>query len=237
VRIHAVVDPVATPVSGDPQRLQQVFWNLLSNAIKFTRAGGRIEVLLQRVNSHLEASIADTGIGIASEFLPHVFDRFRQADASTTRSHAGLGLGLAIVKQLVELHGGSVFAKSPGAGKGATFSVVIPVAAVREQNFDLSRREAEGIDEHRPVPALHGITVLIVDDDGDSRTMVAKTLEKAGATVSTADSADAALKVIDKSSPHVLVSDIGMPGKNGYALLEQLRARPATGAARYLPRH
>ncbi|HZJ15159.1 MAG TPA: ATP-binding protein, partial [Chthoniobacteraceae bacterium] len=226
VRIHAVVDPVATPVSGDPQRLQQVFWNLLSNAIKFTARGGRIEVLLQRVNSHLEASIADTGIGIASEFLPHVFDRFRQADASTTRSHAGLGLGLAIVKQLVELHGGSVFAKSPGAGKGATFSVVIPVAAVREQNFDLSRREAEGIDEHRPVPALHGITVLIVDDDGDSRTMVAKTLEKAGATVSTADSADAALKVIDKRSPHVLVSDIGMPGKNGYALLEQLRARP-----------
>ena len=228
VKIHAVIDPVATPISGDPQRMQQVFWNLLSNAIKFTPRGGRIEVLLQRVNSHLEANIADTGIGIATDFLPHVFDRFRQADASTVRSHGGLGLGLAIVKHLVELHGGHVLAKSPGPGKGATFSVVVPLAAVSEQSFTSSRREGQGIDGHdRPLPALHGITVLVVDDDEDSRTLVARTLEKAGAKVRTAGSADEALKVLDESRPHVLVSDIGMPEKNGYALLEELRARPA----------
>jgi CheY-like chemotaxis protein len=226
VKIHAVLDPVATPISGDPQRMQQVFWNLLINAIKFTPRGGRIDVLLQRVNSHLEASIADTGIGIASDFLPHVFDRFRQADASTIRSHGGIGLGLAIVKHLVELHGGNVFAKSLGTGKGATFSVAVPLAAVTEQNFASSRREGQGIDA-RPVPALHGIAVLVVDDDADSRTMVARTLQKAGANVSIAGSADEALKALDGSLPHVLVSDIGMPGKNGYALLEQLRARPA----------
>ncbi|HEV7868281.1 MAG TPA: PAS domain S-box protein [Chthoniobacteraceae bacterium] len=228
IRLHSVIDPVAAPVSGDPQRIQQVFWNLLSNAIKFTPRGGRIEVLLQRVNSHLQASIADTGIGIASDFLPHVFDRFRQADASTTRTHGGLGLGLAIVKQLVELHGGSVFAKSPGLGKGATFSVVLPLAAVAEPSFASSPRDVQGNEANqRPMAALNGITVLVVDDDNDSRAMVAKTLEKAGASVSTASSADEALRTLDESLPQVLVSDIGMPEKNGYALLEELRARPA----------
>ncbi|MEO7932355.1 MAG: ATP-binding protein [Chthoniobacterales bacterium] len=228
VKLHAVIDAVASPISGDPQRLQQVFWNLLSNAIKFTPRGGRIEVLLQRVDSHIEASITDTGIGIASEFLPHVFDRFRQADASTTRSHGGLGLGLAIVKQLVELHGGSVSAKSPGSNKGATFAVVVPLAAVTEARFESGGRgERGGNAGGRPLAALHGITVLVVDDDEDSRTMVAKTLEKAGANVTTAGSADEALKAVDEKLPHVLVSDIGMPEKNGYTLLEELRSRPA----------
>lgn len=228
VRLHAVLDPLATPVTGDPHRMQQVFWNLLTNAIKFTPKGGRIEVLLQRVNSHLEASITDTGIGIASDFLPHVFDRFRQADASTVRSHGGLGLGLAIVKHLVELHGGSVFAKSQGVGKGATFSVVVPLAAVAEPRQGAARGDGRGSDaERRPLPALHGITVLTVDDDEDSRAMIAKTLEKAGAEVRAAGGVDEALRLLDESQPHVLVSDIGMPGKDGYALLEELRARPA----------
>lgn len=228
VKIHSVVDPLGTPISGDPQRMQQVFWNLLSNAIKFTPRGGRIEVLLQRINSHLEVSISDTGIGISGDFLPHVFDRFRQADATTTRSHSGLGLGLAIVKQLVELHGGSVVAKSAGLEKGATFSVVVPRAAVAEASFASSRHHERSIQrEAPPAPALEGIAVLVVDDDEDSRAMVAKTLEKAGAGVSTAGGADEALNALDSTLPQVLVSDIGMPGKDGYALLEELRSRPA----------
>jgi PAS domain S-box-containing protein len=228
VKIHALLDSVSAPVSADPQRMQQVFWNLLINAIKFTPRGGRIDVTLQRVNSHLEVSIADTGVGIASDFLPHVFDRFRQADASTVRTQGGLGLGLAIVKHLVELHGGSVFAKSAGPGRGATFSVIVPRAAVIEPSRAPSRPNEGGSDlQQRLVPALDGITVLVVDDDEDSRTMVARTLQKEGAETSTAGSADEALRALDKSIPHVLVSDIGMPGKDGYALLEQVRARPA----------
>ena len=127
IRLQAMLDPQAGPVSGDPNRLQQVFWNLLSNAIKFTPKGGRVQVVLERVNSHLEVSVSDTGEGIAPEFLPHVFDRFRQADASTTRRHGGLGLGLAIVKQLVELHGGTVRVKSGGPGQGTTFIVALPL--------------------------------------------------------------------------------------------------------------
>jgi PAS domain S-box-containing protein len=225
VKVHSVIDPLGTPVSGDPQRMQQVFWNLLSNAIKFTPRGGRIEVLLQRVNSHLEVSVTDTGIGIASDFLPHVFDRFRQADASTTRNHGGLGLGLAIVKQLVELHGGNVFAKSAGIDKGATFSVMVPRAAVSQQTSVPARREGGAGRSERPIPALDGISILVVDDDDDSRVMVAKTLEKAGGRVTKAGSADEALRAVDAELPDVIVSDIGMPGKDGYALLEELRSR------------
>jgi signal transduction histidine kinase/CheY-like chemotaxis protein len=225
VKLHAMVAQGATPVSGDPQRLQQVFWNLFINAIKFTPRGGRIEVVLQRVNSHLEVSVADTGIGIASDFLPNVFDRFRQADASNVRSQGGLGLGLSIVKHLVELHGGKVFGKSPGPGQGATFSVIIPLAAVTEQRYT---RDDEGVNvQSRPLPALHGISVLVVDDDQDSRVMVARTLEKAGAKVRLAGGVDEALEALDACLPDVLVSDIGMPEKNGYALIEELRARPA----------
>jgi PAS domain S-box-containing protein len=225
LKLHSVIDPLGTPVSGDPQRMQQVFWNLLSNAIKFTPRGGRIEVLLQRVNSHLEVSVTDTGIGIASDFLPHVFDRFRQADASTTRNHGGLGLGLAIVKQLVELHGGNVFAKSAGIDKGATFSVMVPRAAVSPQTSGPTRRDGRGERSERAIPALDGISILVVDDDEDSRVMVAKTLEKAGGRVTKAGGADEALRAVDAELPDVVVSDIGMPGKDGYSLLEELRSR------------
>ncbi len=227
VKLHALVHQGNTPVLGDPHRMQQVFWNLLINAIKFTPRGGRIDVVLQRVNSHLEVSITDSGIGIAGDFLPNVFDRFRQADSSNVRKQGGLGLGLSIVKHLMELHGGSVFAKSPGVGEGATFSIIIPLAAVNEQRFEPSRREAGGPDAStRTVPSLNQITVLVVDDDQDSRRMVGKTLEKAGATVWTAGGVDEALEALSRNLPDVLVSDIGMPGKNGYALLEELRARP-----------
>ncbi|MGV3533329.1 MAG: PAS domain-containing hybrid sensor histidine kinase/response regulator [Chthoniobacteraceae bacterium] len=228
IKLRAMIDPVGTLVAGDPQRMQQVFWNLLTNAIKFTPKGGTVDVFLQRVNSHLEASITDTGCGIESDFLPYVFERFRQGDASTARKHGGLGLGLAIVKHLVELHGGTVFAKSSGPGKGATFSIMVPLAAVSEHSSQFSSRPGQKMDgQKRPLPALEGIAVLVVDDDNDSRLMVAKTLERAGASVSMAPGVDAALDALEKSLPDVLVSDIGMPGKDGFTLLEELRTRPA----------
>src|SRR5262249_22166950 len=136
IRIHKVLDSLAGPVTADAARLQQVFWNLLANAVKFTPRGGRVQVLLERVNSHVEVSVIDTGIGIKPEFLPHVFDRFRQADGSTTRRHAGLGLGLAIVKQLVEMHGGTIRAKSPGEGQGATFTLTLPIVVVHPERSE-----------------------------------------------------------------------------------------------------
>src|SRR3954447_4066158 len=164
IRLHKVLDPSAGPVSGDPNRLQQVVWNLLSNAIKFTSKGGRVEVLLERVNSHVEITVSDTGQGISPDFLPFVFDRFRQADSSTTRHQGGLGLGLAIVKQLVELHGGHIYAKSPGEGQGATFSVVLPLAVARrrrdERRDSNLRPSAPGVDFERI--SLKGKKILVI---------------------------------------------------------------------------
>lgn len=228
IRLHAILDPVCKPVSGDPQRLQQVFWNLLSNAVKFTPRGGRIDVVMQRVNSHLEVSVTDNGTGITPEFLPHVFDRFRQADASTTRNYGGLGLGLAIVKHLVEMHGGTVAAKSPGPDLGATFAIVLPVSALSDNAPDLGSGETRRSDDRPKLPALSEISVLVVDDDEDSRLLIAKTLTKAGASVRAAKSVDEALQLVAEQCPHVLVSDVGMPGKNGYELIETLRSRPAS---------
>lgn len=238
IRVHSVLDPLSKPVSGDPQRLQQVFWNLFSNAIKFTPKGGRIEVLLKEVNSHLEVSVADTGKGISGEFLPYVFDRFRQADASTTRSDGGLGLGLAIVKHLVELHGGSVQAASSGPGLGSTFRVILPVAAVYIWPSDNSPETS--LDDVRNVlrqpkptiPQLPGVSVLVVDDDEDSRQLIARTLTKSGASVCTASGVDEGLRRISESIPDVIVSDVGMPGKNGYTFLEDLRTRSADHGGR-----
>ncbi len=231
IRVRAVLDGVSRPVAGDPHRLQQIFWNLLTNAVKFTPQDGRIEVLLQRANSHLEVSVTDTGCGISSDFLPHVFDRFRQADASVTRRQGGLGLGLAIVKHLVELHGGTVAARSPGTDQGATFEVVLPIATVRDDGHP-----GIVLEDHKPmeviVPTLQGIAVLVVDDDADSRTLVAKTLQKAGAAVRTAPSVEEGLKRIDEALPDVLISDIGMPGKSGYDFIEALRERPLEGGGK-----
>ena len=229
IKMHAVLDELSKPVSGDPQRLQQIFWNILSNAIKFTPRGGRVEVILQRVNSHFEVCVSDNGIGINEEFLPHVFDRFRQADASSTRSHSGLGLGLAIVKHLTELHGGTVFAKSPGAGRGSTFAVLLPVAALKDEQspgFRSFSKELQGT-AALPLPRLDGISVLVVDDDGDSRDLIARALSKAGAVVTTAGSADECFARIDLAMPDLLVSDIGMPEKDGYTLIEEIRSRPS----------
>jgi PAS domain S-box-containing protein len=234
IRLQAVLDPHAGPVSGDPARLQQVMWNLLTNAVKFTPKGGRVQVLLERVNSHLELSVSDTGEGIAPDFLPHVFDRFRQADASTTRRHGGLGLGLSIVKQLVELHGGSVRVKSAGIGQGTTFTVSLPLTVIQpEPDPAVERRHPRSASTTVPPDAcieIVGVKVLVVDDEADARSLVRRLLEDCQAQVITAGSAAEALNLVRTERPDVLICDIGMPGEDGYALIKRVRALgPAHG--------
>jgi PAS domain S-box-containing protein len=232
IRIEKLFDSAAAPIYGDPSRLQQVIWNLLSNAIKFTPKEGKVQVVLERVNSHIEISVADTGIGIKPEFLPYVFDRFRQADASTTRTFGGLGLGLAIVKHLVELHGGTVRVKSAGEGQGTTFAVHLPLTVVHRNS-----ESGERVHPKTPQSAadfkhsdLAGIKVLVVDDEADARELVKHVLAECDAEVLTAETADDALAIIERDRPHVLVSDIGMPVVDGYELLKRVRALgPARG--------
>jgi PAS domain S-box-containing protein len=218
-------------VNGDANRLQQVFWNLMTNAVKFTPKGGRVAVRLERSGSHFEVRVADSGEGIDGAFLPHVFERFRQADASTSRRHGGLGLGLAIVKQLVELHGGSVSAASDGNGKGSTFTVTLPVMASRG---DFIASEAEppehlppavphGLEAPRPYANLGGVKVLVVDDEPDGRSLIERLLRDCEATVTTASSAREAMERVVRERPDVLLSDIGMPKEDGYALIRRVR--------------
>ena len=236
IRLQSVLDPLAQPVSGDPNRIQQILWNLLSNAIKFTPSGGRVQVILERVNSHLEITVSDTGMGIDPEFLPHVFERFRQADSSTTRNHGGLGLGLAIVRHLTELHGGTVRAKSAGRDKGSSFIVTFPLA-ILQADVEPGRQHPKTPDPTAPPPReprLEGIAVLVVDDERDSRELLGAILAKAGADVRTAGSVDEALQLWDQGAPHVLVSDIGMPGHDGYSLIAKIRLRP-DHAGRHVP--
>jgi PAS domain S-box-containing protein len=223
IRLTSVLDPLAGPVSGDPARLQQVLWNLLTNALKFTPKGGRVHVVLERVNSHLEISVHDTGSGISPDFLPYVFDRFRQADASTTREQRGLGLGLAIVKNLAELHGGSVRAKSPGPNKGSTFTIALPMVMNIEVNP--SRRHPRAVTQEPGTERLdlHGVRVLAVDDEADARHLIKRILSSCGAQVETADSGAAALRYLRKSKPHVLIMDIGMPNEDGYQAIGKVR--------------
>jgi PAS domain S-box-containing protein len=234
IRFEKSLDAYAGPVTGDANRLQQVVWNLLANAIKFTPQGGRVEVTLKRRDSVAELTVADTGQGIEPEFLPHVFDRFRQADSSTTRIHGGLGLGLAIVKQLVELHGGAVRADSKGEGQGASFTVTLPLAMLADGDSD-------GIDQHDgdsygsakyERPALCGVKVLAVDDEPDGLQVVKRFLEECQATVFTATSAAEGLKLFEQEKPHVVLSDIGMPEQNGYEFIRAIRSRaPEDGGA------
>ncbi|MDQ6808480.1 MAG: PAS domain S-box protein [Verrucomicrobiota bacterium] len=229
IRIQKVLDPLAGPVMGDAARLQQVLWNLVSNALKFTPKAGRVQVVLERVNSHLEIVVSDTGVGIQPEFLPHVFERFRQADATTTRRHGGLGLGLAIVKHLVEMHGGTVRAASPGEGLGSTFTVHLPLAIahqhepVQSTTERLHPRVSTGIPAECP-PGLEGAHVLVVDDEPDSRDLVKRILQECAATVQTAASAEEGLAALDREQPDVLISDIGMPGTDGYQFMRSVRA-------------
>jgi PAS domain S-box-containing protein len=229
IRVQQVLDPLAGPVSGDPARLQQVVWNLLSNAIKFTPKGGRVRVTLERVNSHVEISVSDTGEGIKPEFLPNVFERFRQAEASTTRRHGGLGLGLSIVKQLVELHGGSVQAKSPGEGQGSTFRVALPLTPLRMEEDERHRQHpASGPSNVKlAAPSLKGVKVLVVDDEPDARTLLKRLLEGCEAAVTVVPSVEEALRLIGANRFDVIVSDIGMPERDGYELIQTVRSMPA----------
>ena len=225
IRVTSVLDSVAGAVSGDPARLQQVLWNLLTNALKFTPKGGRVHVVLERVNSHVEISVSDNGQGIAPDFLPHVFDRFRQADASSTRAHRGLGLGLAIVKNLTELHGGTVRAKSPGPDRGSTFSVVLPISVARPAP-QLDQRGPAADEHHERLLApcnLTGVRVLTVDDEPDARQLVKRILSGCGASVDTAGSVAEALDLLSSTTPDVLVTDIGMPEEDGYTLIRKVR--------------
>jgi PAS domain S-box-containing protein len=225
ITLRKILDTGAGHVAGDATRLQQVIWNLLSNAVKFTPKGGKIDVYLQRVNSHLEIVVRDSGIGIEADFLAVVFERFRQVDSSSTRNFGGLGLGLSIAKSLVELHGGTISVTSQGIGHGATFTVALPLAPLR----------GEGVREHPAAGGranvihdfdLAGIVVLVVDDESDARTLVSRMLSECGATVLTASGADEAIQLLAAEGPDVLVSDIGMPGKDGYQLIEQVRQLP-----------
>ncbi|MGI9108188.1 MAG: PAS domain-containing protein [Pyrinomonadaceae bacterium] len=229
IRVQVILDPHAGPVSGDPDRLQQVVWNLLSNAIKFTPKDGRVEVLLARVNSHLEIIVSDTGPGISAEFLPYVFDRFRQADPSTTRTHGGLGLGLAIVRHLVELHGGMVSVESNG--EGATFKITLPLLAINQSEFKTNNMAdaapaAGGRITLECSSELEGLRVLVVEDEPDSRDMLIAVLRQCRAEVQGVSNVADALSKLEEWRPDVLISDIEMPGEDGYALIRQIRSLP-----------
>jgi CheY-like chemotaxis protein/two-component sensor histidine kinase len=226
MRLQTLIDPRATQISGDSDRLQQVVWNLLSNAIKFTPKNGRVQVRLERVNSHVEIVVSDTGAGIEPEFLPFVFERFRQSDGSMTRRHGGLGLGLAIVRQLVELHGGTVSVESKGEGQGSTFIVSLPFLPVRlEPEADLSRVHPAAQNGSMVIcpPELSGLRVLLVDDEADSRELLNFVLESCGAQVTTGSSAAEALELIKHEKFDVIVSDIGMPEEDGFSLIRKIR--------------
>ncbi len=224
IAVHSDIASDAGTITGDPSRIQQVIWNLLSNALKFTPQGGRVDIGVRREASRLAITVADNGVGIRKDFLPHVFDRFRQADASTTRRHGGLGLGLAIVKHLVEQHGGTVTASSAGDMQGASFTVRLPLgtrsAPARPKGGDLSA----GHD-------LRGVTVLLVDDEADARELTARILREHHAEVHGAGSVAQALQLLEQVSPHVLVSDIGMPDADGFDLLARIRAHASPDAA------
>jgi CheY-like chemotaxis protein len=225
IKVTVILDPRATPVSGDPERLKQILWNVLSNAVKFTEKRGHVQVRLERVNSHVEVTVTDTGIGISPEFLPHVFERFRQADGGVSRARGGLGLGLAITRHLVELQGGRVFAESEGTGRGATFRIELPVrnieisAPARDREHPRSSRLAPQIE----VPVLTGVQILVVDDDRDALALLQEILEMTGATVLTAVSAQEALEVLERVTPDVLLSDLGMPHMSGFDLIDCVR--------------
>ncbi len=231
IQLKVTLDPSARHLAGDASRLQQVVWNLLSNAIKFTPSGGRVEVRLERAGAHAQLKVSDTGCGFNSDFLPYIFDRFRQADGSSTRRHGGLGLGLSIVRHLVELHGGTVCANSPGAGRGATFTIELPLA-VPQHNARSNdacepyawRSEASSA-RVESLPSLEGVRVLLVDDAADTLNTLAAILNGYGATVQTASSANGALEVLQWYKPSVLVSDLAMPCEDGYSLIGKVRAR------------
>jgi PAS domain S-box-containing protein len=228
IRIESVLDPGAGPVSGDSVRLQQVVWNLLSNAVKFTPTGGRIEVRLDRVDSSARITVSDSGRGIGANFLPYVFDRFRQADGTYTRGHGGLGLGLAIVRHLVEMHGGTVSAHSRGEGQGATFTVELPLLATPPRNAEFGIGNETSATRTPDSLVLKGLRVLVVDDEADARELFTVLLEQRGAKVMAVASSDEALTLLAETPPgerpDILLADIAMPEMDGYELIAKVRA-------------
>ena len=225
IRLH--LTPRAGLVSGDPNRLQQVIWNLLSNGVKFTPEHGRVEVRLERSGSSVQIKVSDTGRGIPKEFLPYIFDRFRQADQTATRAHGGLGLGLSVVRHLVELHGGTVKAESGGEGQGATLTVSLPLESLpTEPDADVTAQDSVKDTAINCPSALNGLRVLVVDDDADTRELLTTVLEKCGARVTSVASGAQALEALAQMNPDVLISDIGMPDMDGYALIRRVRAIP-----------
>ncbi|MBW4428847.1 MAG: response regulator [Nostoc desertorum CM1-VF14] len=227
VQINVYLATGIGQVKGDSNRIQQIIWNLLSNAVKFTPSGGQVEVYLKQIDSEVQLIVSDTGKGINSDFLPYVFEYFRQADSSTTRSFGGLGLGLAIVRQLVELHGGTVLAESLGEGQGATFTVCLPVFQHLELGKENNNLSGDSYPSCMLYAPLEGIRLLIVDDNADTREFLAFLLEQQGAIVTIAASANEALTAIMQSKPDLLLSDLGMPDIDGYTLIKKLRAMPA----------
>ena len=229
VRLQILLEPQVGPVFGDRERLQQIVWNLLSNGVKFTGRGGFVQVMLQRINSHIEIVVSDSGIGINSEFLPYVFERFRQADGSTTRTYGGLGLGLAIVRHLVELHGGTAWAESAGEKQGSKFTVRLPAMTAEYYPVpeDYKQRAAVEVETHDQRPSsLQGLRVLVVDDEIDARTLLTMMLEKCGAQVVAVGSSREGLESVESWQPDVLIADIGMPVEDGYGLIRKVRSLP-----------
>jgi signal transduction histidine kinase/ActR/RegA family two-component response regulator len=225
IRIQTALNPAAGPIMGDAVRLQQVVWNLVGNAVKFTPRGGQVQIVLERPNSHVELSVCDNGIGIKAEFLPHVFDRFRQANSSSTRQHGGLGLGLAIAKQIVELHGGSIAVSSAGEGKGATFRIELPVTiakSVAERHVPAPPEIAVADDKFR------GVRVLIVDDDPGACDVLVRLLLQSGAQAECVHSGQEALDRISAAAPDILLCDVGMPEMDGFTVIQRLRAAGET---------
>ena len=227
IRIDARLGATRALVSGDANRLQQVIWNLLSNAVKFTQSGGRVTVKLSQVGSAVEIAVSDTGQGISREFMPYVFDRFRQADSTTTRHHGGLGLGLAIARHLVEIHGGAIKAESGGEGHGATFTIKLPVIETVSKTGSAYADAREQSATAIAPQLLSGVNVLLVDDDSDTLQLMTTALTRRQATVTAVSSAGEAIKAIHRRRPDVLVSDIAMPDEDGYGLIEKIRSLEA----------
>jgi CheY-like chemotaxis protein len=228
IRLQTRFEPSECLVKGDPNRLRQVIWNLLSNAIKFTQRGGSVNIDLKCVESTARLRVSDTGDGISAEFLPYVFDRFRQAEGSISRKQGGLGLGLAVARHLVELHGGTITAESEGFGKGAVFTVDLPMTQERRDpaQAEERRREVDRRRSRKGVVRLDGVHVLLVEDDDDSRKLLGTMLRRYGARVTSTKSAAAALEAFEGELPDVMISDIGMPDQDGYELIRRLRTLP-----------
>jgi CheY-like chemotaxis protein/two-component sensor histidine kinase len=226
ITLSVEVDDANAVTRADADRLRQAVWNLLTNAVKFTPKEGKVRVRLQREASDLALTVEDTGEGIPPSFLPHVFETFSQADTSAARRHSGLGIGLSIAKHIVELHGGSIEAKSGGPGCGATFVVRLPIAPLVSTSVERSHIPATKSGADGPQIALHGLRILVVDDDDDARELLSFVLERSGAEVHAAPSVAAALSELERHTPHLVISDIGMPGEDGYALIRSIRTQP-----------